>query len=133
MGAGSWKEPDEFPGLAHFLEHMLFQGSKTYPQEGYFQKMIAEAGGSTNAYTRSEETNYYFKVNNERILEALQVFAHFFIDPLFDENMVDREINAVNSEYEIAVSGDAWKVTFLMQLLSRKPVGRFTIGSTSTL
>lgn len=62
---GSWSEPDSFPGLAHFLEHMLFQGSHTYPQEGYFQKLVAENGGMTNAYTRVEETNYYFKINND--------------------------------------------------------------------
>ncbi|KAM3136308.1 hypothetical protein pb186bvf_011607 [Paramecium bursaria] len=130
---GSWSEPDSHPGLAHFLEHMLFQGSKTYPQEGYFQKLVAEAGGSTNAYTRPEETNYYFKINNERILEALQVFSHFFIDPAFDSNMVDREVNAVNSEYEIAVSGDVWKLMHLIQIMSKKPVGRFSIGSKDTL
>lgn len=53
------------------------------------------------------------KINNDRVVEALQVFAHFFIDPLLDSNMVDREVNAVNSEYEIAVSGDLWKITHL--------------------
>ncbi|CAD8052007.1 unnamed protein product [Paramecium sonneborni] len=133
VNVGSWTEPDEYPGLAHFLEHMLFQGSKSYPQEGYFQKLVAEGGGSTNAYTRGEETNYYMKINNERVVEALQVFAHFFIDPLLDSSMVDREVNAVNSEYEIAVSGDLWKISHLFQILSNKPIGRFTIGSLKTL
>ncbi|CAK90667.1 unnamed protein product (macronuclear) [Paramecium tetraurelia] len=133
VNAGSWSEPDEYPGLAHFLEHMLFQGSKSYPQEGYFQKLVAEGGGSTNAYTRGEETNYYMKINNERVVEALQVFAHFFIDPLLDSSMVEREVNAVNSEYEIAVSGDLWKISHLFQILSNKPIGRFTIGSLKTL
>jgi len=42
------------------------------------------------------------------------VFAHFFIDPLLDASMVDREVNAVNSEYEIAVSGDGWKIMHLI-------------------
>ncbi|CAD8142121.1 unnamed protein product [Paramecium octaurelia] len=133
VNVGSWSEPDEYPGLAHFLEHMLFQGSKSYPQEGYFQKLVAEGGGSTNAYTRGEETNYYMKINNERVVEALQVFAHFFIDPLLDSSMVEREVNAVNSEYEIAVSGDLWKISHLFQILSNKPIGRFTIGSLKTL
>jgi insulysin len=49
--AGSWDEPNEYPGLAHFLEHMLFQGSATFPDSGYFEKLVASAGGSTNAYT----------------------------------------------------------------------------------
>ena len=47
--------------------------------------------------------------------------------------MVDREVNAVNSEYEIAVSGDLWKISHLFQILSKKPIGRFTIGSLKTL
>lgn len=73
------------------------------------------------------------KINNERVVEALQVFAHFFIDPLLDSSMVEREVNAVNSEYEIAVSGDLWKISHLFQILSNKPIGRFTIGSLKTL
>lgn len=47
--------------------------------------------------------------------------------------MVDREVNAVNSEYEIAVSGDVWKLMHLIQIMSKKPVGRFSIGSKDTL
>jgi len=37
VNAGSWSEPLEFPGLAHFLEHMLFQGSVTYSENSYFE------------------------------------------------------------------------------------------------
>jgi len=38
--AGSFQEPDDYPGLAHFLEHMLFEGSYTYPEIGYFTQLI---------------------------------------------------------------------------------------------
>lgn len=67
--------------------------------------------------------------------EALQVFAHFFIDPKLDENMVDREVKAVNSEYEIAVSGDNWKIMHLMNRLAKRdhPLSRFTIGNLESL
>lgn len=58
--AGSWQE--SVPGLAHFLEHMLFEGSLKYPEFGHFSQLIAENGGSTNAYTDSIETNYFFTI-----------------------------------------------------------------------
>lgn len=97
--------------------------------------MVARGGGNTNAYTKGIETNYYFKVSSSVQEETLNVFAHFFIDPLFDETMVDKEVNAVNSEYEIDVSGDGWKLIHLMSLLSdsKHPNSRFTIGNNDSL
>jgi insulysin len=68
---GSWHEPNEFPGLAHFLEHMLFLGSEQYPVMGHFDDMISNAGGMSNAYTTDENTNYYFSVASSRLNEAL--------------------------------------------------------------
>lgn len=52
-------DPLELPGLAHFLEHMLFYASTKYPTEDEYSKFISEHGGHTNAYTASENTNYH--------------------------------------------------------------------------
>ena len=60
--AGYMLDPTQFPGLAHFLEHMLFMGSKKYPSENEFSKFIDENSGMTNAYTSNENTNYHFEV-----------------------------------------------------------------------
>ena len=51
---------ESIPGLAHFLEHMLFMGSKKYPYTNNFMSSINKSGGSTNAYTSNTNTNYYF-------------------------------------------------------------------------
>lgn len=133
--AGSWDEPSEFPGLAHFLEHMLFQGSRTYPQSEYFDQLVESKGGETNAYTENSNTNFYFSVDSDTLQRALTVFSHFFIDPLLSEDGVSKEVNAVNSEYEIDVSNDSWKIMNLITLLSdaKHPNSRFTIGNTDTL
>ena len=48
------------PGLAHFLEHMLFRGSLKYPEVELFVDLIKKNNGIFNAYTASEETNYFF-------------------------------------------------------------------------
>lgn len=51
---GSWADPVEFPGLAHFLEHMLFLGTEKYPQENEYNSFLSAHGGGSNAYTDSE-------------------------------------------------------------------------------
>lgn len=66
MRVGSLSDPAELPGLAHFLEHMLFYASERYPEEDEYSKFISEHGGSTNAYTAAEDTNYHFSVKCAR-------------------------------------------------------------------
>lgn len=51
---GSLSDPDELPGLAHFLEHMLFLGTAKYPKEGEYHEFLSAHGGSHNAYTAQE-------------------------------------------------------------------------------
>jgi protease-3 len=57
---GSYHNPPNMPGLAHFLEHMLFRGSQKYPEVELFVDLIKKNNGIFNAYTASEETNYFF-------------------------------------------------------------------------
>ena len=52
--AGSWLEPDAHPGLAHFLEHMVFMGTSEYPDESSFFRFLTEHGGQTNAFTHGD-------------------------------------------------------------------------------
>ena len=69
------------------------------------------------------------------MLHALGVFSHFFIDPSLDPAMVDKEVNAVNSEYEIGVSGDERKQSNLLKLIAKSshPLRKFTTGNYDTL
>ena len=59
---GSFSDPEELQGLAHFLEHMVFMGSKKYPAENEFWKFIDDHDGSTNAYTADDFTNFHFAI-----------------------------------------------------------------------
>uniref|UniRef100_A0A0D9YFS6 Peptidase M16 N-terminal domain-containing protein n=1 Tax=Oryza glumipatula TaxID=40148 RepID=A0A0D9YFS6_9ORYZ len=97
VGVGSFSDPEGLEGLAHFLEHMLFYASEKYPGEQDYTKYITEHGGSCNAYTSSETTNFYFDVNVANFEEALDRFAQFFIKPLMSQDAVLREIKAVDS------------------------------------
>uniref|UniRef100_A0A453FNZ5 Peptidase M16 N-terminal domain-containing protein n=1 Tax=Aegilops tauschii subsp. strangulata TaxID=200361 RepID=A0A453FNZ5_AEGTS len=71
--------------------------SEKYPGEQDYTKYISEHGGSSNAFTSSETTNFYFDVNADNFEEALDRFAQFFIKPLMSQDAVLREIKAVDS------------------------------------
>lgn len=83
-------DPVELPGLAHFCEHMLFMGTKTYPDENEYSKYLTDNGGGSNAYTSSCNTNYYFDVTPPHFEGALDRFSRFFIEPLFAQSATDR-------------------------------------------
>ena len=109
VNIGSLANPKDYQGLAHFLEHMLFLGSKKYPKEDYYEKVVKQYGGSFNAFTDSFETVYYFSAFHTGINVIMDVFSRFFIDPLFNEDSVNREINAVNIEHENNITDDNWR------------------------
>jgi nardilysin len=56
VGVGSFNDTDELHGMAHFVEHMVFMGSKKYPGENDFDTFLTKHGGGCNAYTDMECT-----------------------------------------------------------------------------
>ena len=62
VSVGSFSDGD-VEGLAHFCEHMCFLGTEKFPDENSFSAFLNENGGSSNAYTASEETNYHFEAS----------------------------------------------------------------------
>ena len=99
VGVGFNHEPFDHVGVAHFVEHMLFLGTEKYPTEKEYHDFIKSRGGTNNAYTSNDKTVYSLEINNEHILEALDRFSSFFINPLFNESGLERERKAVNQEF----------------------------------
>ena len=132
---GSFHEPAERPGLAHFLEHMLFIGTEKYPEVDGYQAFISAHGGSSNAYTASDHTNYFFDIDPAYFRAGMDRFAQFFIAPLLDPAYVERERNAVHSEYQLQLKDDGWRAfaASKMALNPDHPLARFNIGSLDTL
>ena len=132
---GSFQNPEDREGLAHFLEHMLFLGTEKYPEPGAYQAFISEHGGSHNAYTSLEHTNYFFDIDPTYLDAALDQFSQFFVAPRFDVAYVDRERNAVESEYRLKIKDDGrreWDV--LSELVNPEhPLSKFSVGSLETL
>lgn len=132
---GANQNPPEREGLAHFLEHMLFLGTEKYPEAGEYQTFIAQHGGTYNAYTAAENTNYFFDIENAHLESALDRFAQFFITPLFTAEYVERERNAVHSEYVAKLKDDARKEWDVYRSLMNpaNPSALFTVGNHTTL
>ncbi len=132
---GYYHEPREFPGLAHFLEHMLFIGTEKYPEVDGYQQFISAHGGQSNAYTSSDHTNYFFDVRPAHFEAAMDRFAQFFISPLLDPDYVEREKNAVHSEYQLQIKDDGWRSGAVIKTVMDPAYegSRFYIGSLDTL
>ncbi|MDP6040913.1 MAG: insulinase family protein [Candidatus Latescibacteria bacterium] len=135
VNVGSLSDPIEREGLAHFLEHMLFMGTKKYPDIDGYAKYISENGGWRNAYTTRDHTNYYFDIKHDAFESAIDRLAQFFIAPLFDPTYTEREINAVHSEFQRFLENDSWRAYQVQTSFFKKghPASKFVIGSQKTL
>lgn len=133
IGAGS--DPRDRQGLAHFLEHMLFLGTEKYPLPGDYAKYIKQNGGTNNAYTTHANTNYYFDIEAGKLEPALDMFAQFFIAPLFTEELVQREKNAVHSEFTGKRREDGQRFWSARKRAFNQdhPMSGFTTGNLDTL
>lgn len=132
---GSGDDPEDRLGIAHFLEHMLFLGTEKYPEAGEYQQFISNHGGSHNASTSFQHTNYFFDVNGEYLEPALDRFAQQFVAPLFNPELVDRERHAVHSEYTSKLQDDARRYFsgFKAALNPEHRYSRFSVGNLETL
>lgn len=132
---GSWEDPDAYPGLAHFLEHMLFLGTKQYPEEAEYSRYITEHGGMSNAFTTDYYTTFMFDIDNDAFKEALNRFSSFFKEPLFNTSGVSRELNAIDQEYAKNLENDDWRMLQVDKELAQPehPYHRFQIGNSNTL
>lgn len=133
--AGSWQDPSSYPGMAHFLEHMLFMGSKAYPDEAEYMRYIQDNGGTVNAFTASDRTVYMFSINNAAFTGALDRFSHFFIDPLFNPSSINRELHAVDQENSKNLENDFWRQYMVLKETGTEnhPHTKFGTGNANTL
>jgi protease-3 len=135
VAVGSLQESKEFGGLAHYLEHMLFLGTTSYPTVGDYSEFVSRNGGSQNAYTQLDHTNYMVAVNNDAYDEALSRFSGFFYEATLDESYADKERNAVHSEWTMKGPND-WVILEQLNgstLNPEHPISQFNWGNLDSL
>src|SRR5690606_10406273 len=97
VGAGGADEPAEKGGLAHFFEHMLFQGSEGLePRE--FSRRIEKVGGRSNAGTGHDFTYYYVTVPSHYVEEAVALLGEVTTRPTFPQEVLEREREVIFRE-----------------------------------
>ncbi|MDQ2077063.1 insulinase family protein [Marinimicrobium sp. ABcell2] len=135
VGVGSYHNPPEFQGLAHYLEHMLFLGTEKYPEANDLQSFLAENAGHTNAYTARDHTNYFFQAPNDKLDPALDRFSDYFKTPLFDIDYSAKELNAVHSEWSASRDHDGRILHFLRGHTANPdhPATQLAVGNRNTL
>ncbi|XP_033214183.1 insulin-degrading enzyme isoform X2 [Belonocnema kinseyi] len=135
VNVGHMSDPPELPGLAHFCEHMLFLGTKKYPEENDYNMYLSQNGGGSNAATYMDHTNYYFDINPDNLEGALDRFSQFFLHPLFTESATEREVKAVHFEHEKNLANDTWRLNQLDKSSAdpKHPYSGFGTGSKDTL
>lgn len=130
------------------LLQLLFMGTKKYPEENAYNQYLSAHSGSSNAYTAATSTNYYFEVggrpsddqepsatNPSPLKGGLDRFAQFFVEPLFLESTLDRELQAVDSENKKNLQSDTWRLNQLEKSLSNPahPYCYFSTGNLEVL
>ncbi|WP_112480592.1 insulinase family protein [Vibrio variabilis] len=135
VNVGHFDDPDDREGLAHYLEHMLFLGTEKYPKVGEFQSFISQHGGSNNAWTGTEHTCYFFDVYPNAFEKGLDRFSQFFTAPLFNEEALDKERQAVDSEYKLKLNEDGRRLYQVQKetVNQAHPFAKFSVGNIETL
>eukprot|EP00391_Amoebophrya_sp_Ameob2_P002818 CAMPEP_0179004712 /NCGR_PEP_ID=MMETSP0795-20121207/13473_1 /TAXON_ID=88552 /ORGANISM="Amoebophrya sp., Strain Ameob2" /LENGTH=2090 /DNA_ID=CAMNT_0020699037 /DNA_START=13 /DNA_END=6285 /DNA_ORIENTATION=+ len=134
--AGSANDPPDLPGLAHFLEHMLFLGSEQFPDTDGFGKLISNFDGSDNAYTDQDLTVYFNEFSPAGLEHLAPVFAGFFQNATLNASMVEKEVNAVDQEHTKNMNDMTRRMWELLRSESAQkdnPLSHFFTGNKDTL
>lgn len=137
LNVGIFQDPAEIPGLAHFVEHMMFIESDNHQKNRPFEAYVSYRGGFSNAMTANNYTLYYFSINSKYLLEATEKFTHFFISPMnnITEKTVDIAINEIDAEFKSKKRAFGRRIIALVTDMMKDGVAvkKFGCGNVETL
>ena len=127
---GSRHEGDDSPGIAHFVEHMLFKGTMTRSAEEIAQT-VDSVGGQMDAATGKENANYGIKVLDEHLPLAVDVLSDVVLHPRFDPGDIEREKSVVAEEIKMVedMPDDLVHELFIERFWAGHPLGRAILGT----
>lgn len=131
---GSIDEEDSNNGVAHFLEHLFFKGTKTH-EPGEFDKILETKGAITNAATSKDFTHYYITIPSKDFDLAMDLHGDMILHPLIPRKEMEKERKVVLEE----ISKDLNSPTKIMQdnlnsmLYTTHPYKRKVIGRSDVI
>ena len=114
VGAGSRYEPDELAGLSHFLEHLPFKGTESWPTARHVSEAIEGVGGVMNASTDRELTVFWCKVARLHFRQAFAVLLDMVLNPLLDPQEMEKEREVIQEELRMTYDYPTNRVDLLI-------------------
>ncbi len=126
---------EKIPGLAHFIEHAVFKGTKKRPSASVINNEIERVGGYMNAATSQEFTEYYIKIPNEFYEKAFSILSDILVDATFDEAELEKEKDVIIEEINMYDDMPIRSVsdTFYSLVWPQSYLGRSILGTPETV
>ncbi len=131
VAAGSKYETKKNNGISHFLEHMMFKGTKKRPSAKAISQVLDQVGGEYNAFTSKENTGYWVKVPTKHFTLALDVVSDLYLNPLLKLEEIEKERGVILQEmamYKDTPMIYVWDI-FEELLYDDQPAGWDIIGT----
>jgi len=132
---GSRYEPEKVAGLSHFIEHIVFKGTKKRPTAREISTAVDAIGGEFNAGTSKEWTNFYIRASKNHLETAFDVLSDMIINPLIDLAEIERERGVIVEEMAMYEDTPIMNIAdvFEEKIFEGNTLARDTIGSEKTV
>ena len=134
VNTGSRDEQSSQAGYSHFIEHMLFKGTRRR-SSAEISREIDALGGEMNAFTSRETTTYYVKVLDQQLQRAFELLSDLFHHSRFESKEIEKEEQVVLEEIRMVQDDpeDLVQELHMGQVLRRHPLGRSILGREKTI
>jgi predicted Zn-dependent peptidase len=134
VGVGGRYEPAELNGVSHFIEHMLFKGTRRRSAKEISQS-VEGIGGYLNAFTGEESTCFYSKARHDRFEQLLDVLTDMFLNSKFDPTEIAKERGVIKEELAMYMDQPHQLVQEVLNetLWPNHPLGRSLTGTEKTI
>lgn len=132
---GSRNEEAKINGISHFLEHMVFKGSKKRPSALEISKAVDAIGGEFNAATSKDWTNFYIKARVGNLETAFDVLSDMVLNPLLKKEEIEREKGVIVEEIAMYEDTPMIKIgdVFEELMFAGSPLGRDVAGTADSV